>query len=140
MAVTFQQAAERLERKVQAVISRMKRLDGQSVGVGIAPGARYPDGKPVAEVADFIEHGTRFMPPRPFMRTAKARNYESWRGILRRGALKAVQTGESPLPSMIRAAQKMKADVQKSIVDYGAVRTGRLRDSVTGFVNGGAVT
>ena len=133
---TFESVARSIQKRVETVISRMKRMDGTSVSVGIDPAAKYPNGKPVTEVAEYIEYGTRYMAPRPFMRTAKDEKYESWRGILRRGFLKAAKTGESPMPDMIRAAEKMKADVKQSILDYGAYRTGRLHGSVIARVNG----
>ena len=132
----FDRVAREIKKRVEKVISRMKRMDGMSVSVGIDPAARYPNGKPVTEVAELVEYGTRYMEPRPFMRTAKEENYESWRGILRRGIAKAAKTGESPVGEFQRAADKMKSDVQESIMDYAAYRTGRLYNSVIARVNG----
>ena len=112
-------------------------MDGVTLAVGIDPSAKYPDGKSVAEVADFVEYGTRYMPPRPFMRNAKMENEASWRGLLRRAVARSIKD-ETPLEPLLEPiAERMKSDVQESIMAEGAYRTGRLHDSVIASVGTG---
>ena len=138
MANTLQQFAERVKRDIEAKIRTLKAMDGITLSVGIDPTAKYPDGKSVAEVADFVEYGTRYMPPRPFMRNAKSENAAAWRGRLRRAVERSLKTGEPIEPLLETVAQKMKSDVQESIMAEGAYRPCRLHDSVVASVTTGA--
>ena len=137
MSNSLQQFAERMKREVEAKIRTLKAMDGITLSVGIDPSAKYPDGKSVAEVAYLVEYGTRYMPPRPFMRNAKAENAAAWRGRLRRAVERSLKTGEPIAALLDPIAQKMKSDVQESIMAEGAYRTGRLHDSVIASVGTG---
>lgn len=137
MANVLQQFAERVKRDIEAKIRTLKAMDGITLSVGIDPTAKYPDGKSVAEVADFVEYGTRNMPPRPFMRNVKTEYSAAWRGMLRRAVEKSAKTGQRLEPLLEPIAQKMKSDVQESIMAEGAYRTGRLHDSVVASVGTG---
>lgn len=134
---SLSQFADRVKRNIEAKIRTLKAMDGVRLSVGIDPAARYPNGKKVTEVAELVEFGTRYMPPRPFMRTAKIENEASWRGKLRRAVAKSAKTGQ-PLESLLeQLAEEMKSDVQESIMGFGAYRTGRLHDSVVASVTTG---
>ena len=135
--MNISQFAERVKRDIEAKIRTLKAMDGITLSVGIDPTAKYPDGKSVAEVADFVEYGTRYMPPRPFMRAAKEERGAAWRGMLRRAVEKSVKTGQPLEPLLEPIAEKMKSDVQESIMGFAAYRTGRLHDSVVAKVTTG---
>ena len=137
MANPLQQFAERVKRDIESKIRTARAMNGIRLSVGINPAAHYPNGKSVAEVAELVEYGTRRMPPRPFMRVAKAENEAAWRGRLRRAVDKSLKTGQ-PLDSLLEPiAQKMKEDVQESIMNFGAYDTGRLHNSVIASVTKG---
>lgn len=137
MANNLQQFEDRVKRDIEAKIRTARAMDGIRLSVGIDPDARYPDGKSVAEVAELVEYGTRYMPPRPFMRVAKIENEAAWRGRLRRAVDRSLKTGQ-PIDHLLESlAMEMKSDVQESIMGFGAYRTGRLHDSVVASVEKG---
>lgn len=137
MANKLQQFEDLVKRDIEAKIRTARAMDGIRLSVGIDPDARYPDGKSVAEVAELVEYGTRYMPPRPFMRVAKIENDAAWRGRLRRAVDRSLKTGQ-PIDHLLESlAQEMKSDVQESIMGFGAYRTGRLHDSVVASVEKG---
>lgn len=125
--------------KVQAKIRRVlkhaqesvRSIDGKRVVVGIPESAHYPNGQSVRSVAALVEYGTSRMPPRPFMRTCRADNKAKWWNVLRRNIrqiIKGNQTAESALEEV---GELMQSDIRQSIEDFGAVRTGRLKDSIS---------
>ena len=137
MTRSISEFADRVRRAVDAKIRTAKAMDGIRLTVGIDPSAHYPNGKPVAEVAELVEYGTRSMPPRPFMRVAKSENEAAWRGRMRRAVVKSFKT-DLPLDHLLDSvADKMKEDVKESIMSFGAYRTGRLHDSVVASVEKG---
>ena len=137
MADSFQQFVDRVQRDIKVKIRTAKALNGIRLSVGIDPKAHYPNGKSVAEVAELVEYGSRMMPPRPFLRNAKAEMEDTWRGRLRRAIEKVLKTGEPIDPLLDRVAAKMKLDVEESIMAYGAYDTGRLHNSVVTSVEKG---
>lgn len=135
--MNLEQFADNMRKSVMAKIRTLKAMDGITIAVGIDPSAKYPDGKSVAEVAELVEYGTRYMPPRPFMRNAKAEKEASWRGMLRRAVARSVKDGTPIGTLLVPIAERMKSDVQESVMAEGAYRTGRLHDSVIASVGTG---
>lgn len=66
----------RLTRKIR--MPKLALENASSVKVGIPLTARYPTGERVAQVAFWNEFGTARIPPRPFLRSAIARNKSAW--------------------------------------------------------------
>lgn len=124
------QIKDNVRRVVRNAYESMRSLSDRHVTVGIKAGARYPNGKSVRDVAAFVEYGTSRMPPRPFMRACRFYNKGKWYNMLRRElrlVLKHKQTAEQALQ---KVGAVMLADIRASIESYGAVDTGRLRDSM----------
>lgn len=106
-----------------------KSVDGRSVSVSIPGSAQYPNGKPVTEVAKFVEFGTAKMPPRPFARVAVAENRKKWMSLLKKGLSLAILDGSSVEKPLALVGEQVKADVMSEIKAFGAVRTGTLLNS-----------
>lgn len=106
-----------------------KSVNGRSVSVSIPGSAQYPNGKPVAEVAKFVEFGTVKMPPRPFARVAVAENRKKWMSLLKKGLSLAILDGSSVEKPLALVGEQVKADVMSEIKAFGAVRTGTLLNS-----------
>lgn len=115
-----------------AIKELVKKLDKPyTLRVGFLEGATYPDGTKVAEVAIFNEFGrtvtvTRkrsvknelggsyYQLPRPFFRNMIAEKSSSWpKGI----AYQLKATNYDVELTLVRAGQKIKAQLQKSIRD-----------------------
>ena len=89
--------------KIDSIVSMLKTEGGQHVRVGVLEGAQTVDGKPMAEIATYLEYGwvqritkaqagyfrhtygiglhpggTLNLPPRPFFRGTFAAEYKKW--------------------------------------------------------------
>lgn len=127
----FGELSRLIQERVKSVADRLQPLNGKTIRVGIAPQEKYPEGTAVAQVARWIEYGTSRMAPRPFMRDAIAENSRGWKHMIREN-VKQVASGKGGnyKNSLTSVAKVIRDDIRKSITDYGAVRTGRLRDSI----------
>lgn len=65
---------EALEKKLGGSID----ITNPTLEVGFFKNVKYPDGKPVAQVASENEFGTYKIPPRPFFRNAIKKNANKW--------------------------------------------------------------
>lgn len=127
----FNELSRLIQERVKSVADRLQPLNGKTIKVGIDPQEKYPEGTKVAQVARWIEYGTSRMAPRPFMRNAIAENSRGWKRMIRVNVQRVASgRGGNYRNSLSSVAKVIRDDIRKSITDYGAVRTGRLRDSI----------
>lgn len=119
----------RMKQARTKAVSRMRAIDGHSVSVEIPADAKYGNGTSVSAVANFVEYGTASMPPRPYMRTAKAMNAGKWRAMLRRRMVQVFAGKTSAEAALTEVGERIKQDIQASIQTEGAVDTGTLKNS-----------
>ncbi len=111
----------------KAVNDLNKKLKAGTVKVGFLEGAKYPDGKSVAEVAAHNEYGgtvkkgaeegSYFRLPRPFFRRMIASKGPEWP--------KGIET----------QLKKNKYDVEKTLEVVGEAVAGQLRESIQKLVS-----
>ena len=95
----------------------IKQLDSKNVKVGWFPSAKYPDGKPVAQVAYTNEFGdvNKHIPPRPFMRPTIREKRSTWNHVLEKN-LKRVLLGEIDLEIALKLlGEEASGDVKDTI-------------------------
>jgi hypothetical protein len=88
-------------------------LSNKQVKVGFIDNATYPDGTPVAVVANGSEYGDPDFnrPPRPFFRNAISEHKSEWRESIEKGARKGV-----PFDDLLNLiGRKISGDVVESI-------------------------
>lgn len=86
MARQLLRGGDKLRKALDDLAKKVAR--GGTVEAGVLEDATYPDGTPVAQVAQWNEFGTKSAPPRPFMRQTINDNQDKWGGDLAK-ALKA---------------------------------------------------
>lgn len=65
-------------KAIEDVIKRIRDAKRIRIKAGVLGGAKYLDGKSVADVAAYQEYGTSTIPARPFLRTTLANNSDDW--------------------------------------------------------------
>lgn len=102
---------------VDELRKRIDELDKLSAFVGWLESAKYDDGTPVAGIAAVHEYGSPKMniPPRPFMRTAKQDNFDSWRNIVKYGAKQILLGRSSAKNVMEMLGLKIEGDIKLAI-------------------------
>lgn len=101
--------------KLTAYLEGLAQRMSGSVEVGFMEGSTYPDGTPVAAVANWNEFGTSTAPPRPFFRTMIAKESPTWG------------------PKMAKLAQATHNDGAKVLAIMGADIEGALKQSINDF-------
>jgi hypothetical protein len=133
--------------KAFKAIERLEKLGKLEARI-VVKGDAYPNGTPVADVAQWMEYGTAKIPPRPFMAQARLRVQEVL-DVLHKEQTSIVNGNRRPETAMRRVAQKMATLAHQSIDDAPTwaaplaestvakkghdrplYETGRLRDSV----------
>lgn len=99
-----------MRRLLNRVLGRAKALP--ALRVGFLEGATYPDGTPVAAVAQYNEFGTSRIPPRPFMRNAISEHSHEWGKLL--GAALKMTDGDVD-KALDVTAEKIVLQIQDSI-------------------------
>ena len=130
---------KRLNFRVKELQDRVKSMHGKRVIVGIPPGAKYPDGKSVAKVADQIvygvnENGTRMRAgPRPFIKIAELANGKKWLRMLQDGVREELRRRQSSnlRPLLLKVGNRMVSDIRKVMIDLDVYDTGKMHDSIT---------
>ena len=123
------EAKEKIRRVVRHAYESVRSLANRHVTVGIKEGAKYPNGKYVRDVAALVEYGTFRMPPRPYMRACRAENKGKWHNQLRRELRLVIKGEQTADQALQKVGATMLADIRATIEYYGAIDTGRLRDS-----------
>lgn len=133
----FDELSKIVQERIKTVADRLQKINGKTLSVGVDPNAKYPDGELVSQVAKWIEYGTSRMAPRPFLRNTIIAECPKWRRAIKETVAQvAAGKGGNYKSALQSVANMMKDDVQKSITDFGAVRTGKLRSSVQAEVIG----
>ena len=102
-------------RRLQRMITDMKRNRVTSVDVGFFSTARYEDGTQVAAVAAYNEFGTKRIPERPFFRRAIMRIERELAGVITKGIDRRRFVADSRLAGIIGAWARDV--IQESITD-----------------------
>lgn len=96
----------------QGIEKRIKgALQKKELRAGVFDTAKYPDGTPVAQVAEWNEFGTSSIPPRPFMRDAVIDGKKRWIEYLAR----QVEAYEDVHLAFGRLGELVRNDIVKSI-------------------------
>lgn len=103
--------------KLAARIVELKaHLDSaKSVRVGFLEGATYPDGQRVAEVAAYLEYGTKNMPPRPFFSQMVAAQKGQWGNRVAR-MLKA--NDYDTITALSLVGEGISKQLRRAIIDF----------------------
>lgn len=97
------------------LLDRLKELSGINTRVGWFPAAKYENGTNVAYVAAIQEFGSGPIPPRPFFRTAVAKEKTTWKSNAAQGA-KAVLKGTATAHGVMDAlGERAQEDVKETI-------------------------
>ena len=114
-------------KKLDAFLKKAKAAKGvKAVEVGFYATDRYPDGKPVTEVAAFNEFGTKDQPERPFMRIAISKMDGRVLSILKREINpRTMVVTRSTAGNVGEAA---KDEIQQSVLRLDVKDTGFLHD------------
>ncbi len=102
-----------LESALREIAARLE--SNKVVRVGFLEGATYPDGQSVAEVAAYLNYGTRKMPPRPFFTQMIVKNKDGW---------------GKKLAAILRANNY---DVKKSLALMGEGIKGQIQAEIVAF-------
>ncbi|AWB00245.1 hypothetical protein CU052_13485 [Vibrio harveyi] len=97
--------------------ARAEELERFKVFVGWLESARYDDGTPIAGVAAVHEYGSpiRRIPPRPYLRTAKEENRESWKKLVD-FVSKQILSGSMKVEDALEMlGLKISGDIKKAI-------------------------
>ncbi len=139
----MQEAINRIEKLRTALRANVRTAgfgDGNAkvkVTVGVSPSARYKNGMPVTEVAQFLEYGTVNMAPRPFMRYAAAAYGQRWRRRIAAALRDAIMRGVTPTRALASVTRSMADDVRQSMTEVGIhKRTGTLAASIKAHARG----
>lgn len=143
MAVTnsnsFADFSKKLIARAKDIKERVESMRGKRVVVGIPPSAKYPNGKSVAKVADCITYGVHEdgrpmrAGPRRFMTVAAEENKGKWSRMLQEGVRDALRRQKRPnlRTVLLEVGERMKSDIQKTMLDMEVYDTGRMHDSIT---------
>jgi hypothetical protein len=101
--------------KVAARLAEIARSMSGSVEVGFLENATYPDGTPVAAVANWNEFGTSTIPARPFFRNMIAAESPSWPGKMSKLAIATGNDGPKILALM---GEDIEGALKQSINDF----------------------
>lgn len=126
--------------KLKSILAMLKAEGNQHVEVGIFEGAKTADGKPMAEIATYLEYGwvqritkaqagyfgatygihlkpgnTLYLPPRPMFRGTYAAEAQKWAKI----GSKAVLYYNSVTKALETVGMMAKNDIQQTIVSGG---------------------
>ena len=131
--------AKKLFAKVKDIKSQVVALGENRMVVGIPPEAKYPNGKSVAKVAECITYGVHEdgrpmrAGPRRFMTVAIQENRGIWNRMLQQGLSKALKRQERPdlNPVLLEVGERMKNDIQKTMLDMEVYDTGCMHDSIS---------
>jgi hypothetical protein len=104
---------KKLEKKLKEIGERVE--NGTFVKVGFLEDATYPDGTNVAQVAFWLNFGTKFMPPRPFFNQFIAENKGEWGKKLAR-VLEAANYDTTL--ALARMGYGMKGQLQDKIIAF----------------------
>lgn len=102
--------------KLTAHLAQLAAKMSGAVEVGFLEGATYPDGTPVAAVAEWNEYGTSG-PPRPFFRNMIEKEKETWG------------------PKLAGALQFTNGDGKKALAIVGDNIQGALIQSINDFTD-----
>ncbi|QLX25058.1 hypothetical protein HV271_09645 [Citrobacter freundii] len=109
-------------RGLDELVKRVQEMGRLKADVGWMDTARYPDGTPVALVAQTQEYGSpaRHIPPRPFVRPTIASEKESWSRQMGIG-VKAVANGiRDPLQVFTAIGELAAGDVRMTITQISS--------------------
>jgi len=112
MATRVLRGGDKLQRALEQLAQKVDR--GGTLRVGFLEGATYPDGTPVASVAQYNEFGTPRIPPRPFMRNTISEHSHEWGPALGK-ALQASDYDTNAALSLV--GEGISRQVQDSIRD-----------------------
>lgn len=101
----------------KSVYKMIDELDGAQAKIGWFPEDKYPDGTPVASVAEQNEYGnpSERIPARPFISPTAHANAGEWGSIAAR-AIPAVLNGSNDVKSMLEAVGlRAEKDVREAI-------------------------
>ena len=105
--------------KLQAKLAELAAIAGQnvSVRVGFLEGSTCGrnNNSSAPQVAYLLEHGTKFMPPRPFFRQMIDASSPAWGDALGK---QITATGYEPEETMSRMGELLKQQLQQSIIDF----------------------
>lgn len=99
----------------EALIGRLKELDGIETRVGWFPSAKYEDGTPVAYVAAIQEFGHAPIPPRPFFRPTILAQMNNWRRFAAQGARAVLKGAATAHDVMDGLGERAQEDVKETI-------------------------
>jgi len=98
--------------RIAAKLREFKNADGMKASVGVLDdGAQYPDGTKVADVARMLEHGTKDMVPRRFIRRARAQGQAKARKAIQ----KAIKAGKPTVEILAAGAIVLADEIVKQI-------------------------
>jgi hypothetical protein len=103
---------DKLEAALKRIATNLEKA--ASVDVGFMGGATETDGTLVAAVAAYNEFGTTTIPPRPFFRSAIAKNSAQWPDQIA-GALKANDYDSAKALDLV--GQEIQEEIQQSIIE-----------------------
>ena len=116
-------------KKLDAFLKKAKAAKGvKAVEVGFYATDRYPDGKPVTEVAAFNEFGTKDQPERPFFRQSITSMEGRVLGVLK-GEINP-RTMVVTRTTAVHVGEAGKDEIQKSVLRLDVKDTGFLHDHV----------
>ncbi|WP_438381477.1 hypothetical protein ABHV46_10825 [Asaia sp. BMEF1] len=110
MAKQLLRGGDKLRKALDDLAKKVAR--GGTVEAGVFEDATYPDGTPVAQVAQWDEFGTKSAPPRPFMRQTINDNQDKW------GA------------DLAKALQATDFDAEKALGIVGERIASQIRDTI----------
>lgn len=105
------------------------RLDNVELRVGVF-GGQYPDGTPVADVALYLEYGTRDSREYAFMRKAFEQNRQKYDKMLSDGYVRITRGELTQFQLLHRIGQTVVEDIRDSLKAEGLIDTKRLYDAV----------
>lgn len=135
---SFADFSKKIKARATDIKERIASLKGKRIVVGIPPSAQYPNGKSVVQVADCITYGVNEngspmrAGPRRFMSVAVEENGKKWNRMLQEGVRQAYRQQKRPnlRPLLIKVGERIKSDIQKTMLDMDVYDTGRMHDSV----------
>lgn len=109
-------------RGLDELVKRVAAMGKMQAQIGWQDTAKYPDGTPVALVAQTQEFGSpaRRIPPRPFVRTTMAAEKNTWSQTMGLG-VKAVTAGtRTPLQVFTAIGELAAGDVRMTITQINS--------------------
>lgn len=107
---------------LQALIKQVEALGKLKAEVGWQDTAKYPDGTPVALVAQTHEYGSpaRSIPPRPVVRPTILAEKRNWSDTMGLGVKAVVQGSRSPLQVMEAIGELAAGEVRQAITQVNS--------------------